>query len=53
MNELITKELLLEIIEHFYAAVYITDRDGNMIYRNKAAKKLDRDEEDRSLGKEL
>ncbi|MBQ2764264.1 MAG: sigma 54-interacting transcriptional regulator [Firmicutes bacterium] len=53
MHEQITKELLMEIIEHFYAAIYITDAHGNMIFRNKAALRMDRDEEDLGKNKEL
>ncbi len=53
MHQQLTKELLLEIIEHFYAAVYVTDAKGNMIYRNKAALRLDRDENNLGGGQEL
>lgn len=53
MNELITKELLLEILEHLYASVYIADAKGRMIYRNKSALRMDNDEANLGGGKEL
>lgn len=53
MHEFITKERLLEIIEHLYAAVYIADEQGNMIYRNKAALRMDQDESNLGNGKNL
>lgn len=52
-ENIITKELLIDIIEHFYAAVYITDEKGNMLYLNRAAEVMDQLEREKVIGKNL
>ncbi|MEE0777071.1 MAG: sigma 54-interacting transcriptional regulator, partial [Bacillota bacterium] len=52
MRKVMNESLLLDIIEHFHAAVYIVDKDGNMEYLNSAAKRMDR-LTDNVIGKNL
>ena len=52
-ENIITKELLIDIIEHFYAAVYIIDEKGNMLYLNRAAEAMDQLEREKVIGKNL
>lgn len=52
-EDIITNDLLLNIINHFYAAVYITDKDGNMLYLNQMAKEMDHLNSHDVIGKNL
>ncbi|HMM07435.1 MAG TPA: sigma 54-interacting transcriptional regulator [Clostridiales bacterium] len=52
-KDIMTKGLFIDIIEHLYVAVYIIDKDGNMIYLNQAAKKMDHLEDEEVLGENL
>ncbi|MDO4542477.1 MAG: sigma 54-interacting transcriptional regulator [Bacillota bacterium] len=49
----VTKEVLLDILECFHAGVYIVDKDGALVYLNKAAERIDNLKREEALGKYL
>ena len=49
----ITKDILLEIIEHLKEAIYIVDAQGKVVYLNNAASQLEQMPKSDFLGKTI
>ena len=52
MKDLLNVNFFMEIFERLHVAIYVADRDGKMVYLNRAAKRLDHLDDD-VIGKNL